>query len=101
MDVRILERSENGDIQLALFYDYQHNVTLHPQWQQYFRDHQPQTLVVYGKNYYIFSGSGAEAFKKDLKNLEFHLFDPGHFALESHGDEIATITSDFLKRKVA
>jgi len=101
IDLRHLERPENGDIQLALFYDYRHNVSLYPQWQQYFRDHQPQTLVVYGKNDYIFPGSGAEAFKKDLKNLEFHLFDTGHFALESHGDEIATIISDFLKRKVA
>jgi pimeloyl-ACP methyl ester carboxylesterase len=101
IDLRHLERPENGDIQLALFYDYQHNVSLYPQWQQYFRDYQPQTLVVYGKNDYIFPGSGAEAFKKDLKNLEFHLFDTGHFALESHGDEIATIISDFLDRKVA
>lgn len=101
IDLRHLERPENGDIQLALFYDYQHNVTLYSQWQQYFRDHQPQTLVVYGKNDYIFPGSGAEAFKKDLENLEFHLFDTGHFALESHGDEIAMIISDFLDRKAA
>lgn len=100
LDLRHLERPENGDIQLALFYDYQNNVTLYPQWQQYFRDHQPQTLIVYGKNDYIFPGSGAEAFKKDLKNLEFHLFETGHFALESYGDEIAAIIRDFLERKV-
>jgi pimeloyl-ACP methyl ester carboxylesterase len=101
IDLRHLERPENGAIQLALFYDYQHNVTLYPKWQQYFRDHQPQTLIVYGKNDYIFPGSGAEAFKKDLKNLEFHLFETGHFALESFGDEIAAIINDFLARKVA
>ncbi|ETZ20974.1 alpha/beta fold hydrolase [Pedobacter sp. V48] len=100
IDLRHLERPENGDIQLALFYDYQTNVPLYPKWQQYFRDHQPQTLIVYGKNDYIFPGSGAEAFKKDLKNLEFHLFETGHFALESHGTEIATLIGDFLARKV-
>jgi len=100
LDLRHLERPENGDIQLALFYDYQNNVTLYPKWQQYFRDHQPQTLIVYGKNDYIFPGSGAEAFKKDLKNLEFHLFETGHFALESYGDEIAAIIRNFLERKV-
>lgn len=100
IDLRHLERPENGAIQLALFYDYQHNVTLYPLWQQYFREHQPETLIVYGKNDYIFPGSGAEAFKKDLKKLEFHLFDTGHFALESYGDEIAAIISDFLARKV-
>ncbi|MCS3871517.1 pimeloyl-ACP methyl ester carboxylesterase [Chryseobacterium ginsenosidimutans] len=99
-DLRHLERPENGAIQLALFYDYQNNVPLYPSWQQYFRDYQPEMLIVYGKNDYIFPGSGAEAFKKDVKNLEFHLFEAGHFALESHGDEISAIISDFLDRKV-
>jgi pimeloyl-ACP methyl ester carboxylesterase len=100
IDLRHLERPENGAIQLAMFYDYQNNLTLYPQWQEYFRNHQPKTLIVYGKNDYIFPGSGAEAFKKDLKNLEFHLFETGHFALESHGTEIAELISDFLARKV-
>lgn len=100
IDLRHLERPENGAIQLALFYDYQTNVPLYPSWQQYFRDYQPEMLIVYGKDDYIFPGSGAEAFKKDVKNLEFHLFDAGHFALESHGEEISAIIDDFLDRKV-
>lgn len=100
IDLRHLERPENGAIQLALFYDYQNNVPLYPIWQQYFRDHQPEMLIVYGKDDYIFPGSGAEAFKKDVKNLEFHLFEAGHFTLESHGDEIAAIINGFLDRKV-
>jgi pimeloyl-ACP methyl ester carboxylesterase len=100
IDLRHLERPENGAIQLAMFYDYQTNVVLYPKWQQYFRDHQPETLIVYGKDDYIFPGVGAEAFKKDLKNLEFHLFATGHFALESYGKEIGTLISDFLARKV-
>ncbi|HWV75367.1 MAG TPA: alpha/beta hydrolase [Pseudosphingobacterium sp.] len=100
IDLRHLERPENGAIQLALFYDYQNNVPLYPSWQQYFRDHQPEMLIVYGKDDYIFPGSGAEAFKKDVKKLEFHLFNAGHFALESHGEEISAIIDDFLERKV-
>ena len=100
IDLRHLEKPENGAIQLALFYDYQNNVPLYPSWQQYFRDHQPEMLIVYGKDDYIFPGAGAEAFKKDVKKLEFHLFDTGHFALESHGEEISAIIDDFLERKV-
>ncbi|QMV67143.1 alpha/beta hydrolase [Sphingobacterium paramultivorum] len=100
IDLRHLERPENGAIQLALFYDYRTNVPLYPRWQQYFRDYQPEMLIVYGKDDYIFPGSGAEAFKKDVKNLEFHLFEAGHFALESHGEEILAIIEDFLDRKV-
>ena len=101
IDLRHLERPENGDIQLAMFYDYQTNVTLYPEWQAYFRKYQPEMLIVYGKDDYIFPGIGAEAFKKDLKNLEFHLFPTGHFALESYGDEISILIKDFLKRKTS
>jgi len=101
IDLRHLEREENGQIQLDMFYDYQTNVVLYPQWQQYLRDNNPEMLIVYGKNDYIFPVSGAEAYKKDVKNLEYHLFDAGHFALESSGDEIADKIRDFLNRKVA
>ncbi|QEM03619.1 alpha/beta hydrolase [Mucilaginibacter rubeus] len=100
IDLRHLERPENGRIQLDLFYDYQTNVTMYPQWQEYFRTQNPEMLIVYGKNDYIFPVAGAEAYKKDVKNLEYHLFDAGHFALESSGTEIAGAIRDFLDRKV-
>ncbi|MBN8718421.1 MAG: alpha/beta hydrolase [Sediminibacterium magnilacihabitans] len=100
LDLTHLRREENNSIQLQLFHDYQSNVKLYGQWQEYFRKHSPQMLIVYGKNDYIFPASGAEAFKKDVKNLEYHLFDAGHFALESHGSEIIPIIKDFLDRKV-
>jgi len=99
IDLRHLERPENDAIQLAMFYDYQTNVPLYPEFQEYFRKYQPETLIVYGKDDYIFPGIGAEAFKKDLTNLEFHLFNTGHFALESFGDEISALIKDFLLRK--
>ncbi|MCF0075288.1 alpha/beta hydrolase [Dyadobacter sp. CY261] len=101
IDLRHLEREENGQIQLDLFYDYQTNVILYPEWQKYLRDTNPEMLIVYGKNDFIFPVSGAEAYKKDVKNLEYHLFDAGHFALETVGDQIAEKIRDFLDRKVA
>ena len=100
IDLRHIEREENGQIQLDLFYDYRTNVVLYPQWQQYLRDNNPEMLIVYGRNDYIFPVAGAEAYKKDVKNLEYHLFDAGHFALESVGDEIADKIRDFLERKL-
>lgn len=98
IDLRHLSRPENNEIQLAMFYDYQSNVKLYPKWQAYFRKYQPKTLIVWGKNDYIFPASGAEAYKKDLKNLEFYLYDTGHFALESYGDEIAKKIRAFLAK---
>lgn len=98
IDLQHLTRPENNDIQLAMFYDYRTNVPLYPKWQKYFREHQPPTLIVWGKNDYIFPADGAYPYKRDLKNLEFHLLDTGHFALEEKGDEIANYILNFLKK---
>jgi len=98
IDLQHLTRGENNEIQLAMFYDYRTNVPLYPKWQKYFRDHQPPTLIVWGKNDYIFPADGAHPYKRDLKNLEFHLLDTGHFALEEKGDEITNYILKFLKK---
>lgn len=98
LDLQHLTRKENNKIQLAMFYDYRTNVLLYPEWQQYLRDNQPPTLIVWGKNDYIFPADGAYQYKRDLKNVEFHLLDTGHFALEEKGDEIADYISRFLKK---
>ena len=98
LDLQHLSRDENAEIQLAMFYDYRTNVPLYPEWQAYFREHQPPTLIVWGKNDYIFPAEGAHPYKKDLKNLEFHLLDTGHFALEEKGGEIADYILNFLEK---
>jgi pimeloyl-ACP methyl ester carboxylesterase len=101
VDLRHLSREGNPAIQLALFYDYQNNVPHYPEWQAYFRKHQPPTLIVWGKNDYIFPAEGAYPYQRDLKNLEFHLLDTGHFALEEDGQLIATTMRKFLGKQVA
>lgn len=101
VDLRHLTREGNPAIQLALFYDYQNNIPHYPAWQAYFRKHQPPTLIVWGKNDYIFPADGAHPYKRDLKNLEFHLLDTGHFALEEYGQQIALYIRDFMSKRVA
>lgn len=100
IDQALLDRPGNSEIQLHLFYDYGSNPALYPEWQTYFREHQPPTLVVWGKNDYIFPAEGAHPYKRDLKNLEFHLLDTGHFALEEDGDAIADLIRRFLGKIV-
>ena len=97
----LLDRAGNQDIQLQMFYSYGSNPPLYPAWQEYLREYQPPTLIVWGKNDEIFPTAGAEPYKRDLEDLEYHLIDTGHFALESHGEEIAQLMRDFLNRKVA
>ena len=95
----LLDRPGNQEIQLALFYSYGSNPPLYPQWQEYLRTHQPPTLIVWGKNDAIFPAAGAHPYKRDLKNLEFHLLNTGHFALEEDGDTIATLIRGFLDKQ--
>lgn len=100
LDQALLDRPGNQEIQLALKYDYQSNLLLYPQWQAYLRQYQPPTLVVWGKNDRGFLVEGAYAYKRDLQNLEFHLFDTGHFALEEDGKAIANHIAQFLTSRL-
>jgi pimeloyl-ACP methyl ester carboxylesterase len=93
-----LDRPGNAEIQLDLFYSYQTNVPLYPEFQAFFRHYQPPTLIVWGKNDFIFPPEGAAPYPRDLRNVETHLLDTGHFALETHGEEIATRIEEFIKR---
>ena len=83
-----------------MFYDYRTNVTLYPEWQKNFRKYQPPTLIVWGKNDPLFPESGAHPYKRDLNNVEMHLLDTGHFALEDKGKEIAAYITKFLKKNI-
>ncbi len=98
---RLLDRPGNAEIQLQLFYDYGSNPPLYAGWQAYFREHQPPTLIVWGENDGIFPAAGAHPYKRDLKNLEFHLLDTGHFALEEDGRVIAELIRNFLTMNVS
>jgi len=95
-DQLLLDRPGNNEIQLQLFYDYKSNPPLYPQWQEYFRKYQPPTLVVWGRNDIIFPKEGAIPYQHDLKNIQIHLLNTGHFALEEEGDLIADLISRFL-----
>ena len=86
---------------MALFYSYGSNPLQYPHWQDYFRRLQPPTLIVWGKNDAIFPPAGAEPYKKDLKTVEYHLLDTGHFALEEDGDQIADLMRGFLRKHFA
>ena len=94
----LLDREGNKEIQLEMFYSYGTNPPLYPEWQEYLRTHQPPTLIVWGKNDEIFPAAGAYPYKRDLKNLEFHLLDTGHFALEEDGEFIADTMRKFLHK---
>ena len=100
LDSALLARPGNDEIQLDLFLDYASNVALYPKFQEYFRTKRPPLLAVWGKNDPFFLPPGAEAFKRDNPEAEVRFFDTGHFALETHAQEIGSAINDFLGRKL-
>jgi len=99
LDSALLARPGNDDIQLDLFLDYASNVALYPKFQEYFRTKRPPLLAVWGKSDPFFLPEGAEAYKRDIPGAEVHFYDTGHFALETHAQEIGDAIRGFLDRK--
>jgi len=100
LDSALLRRPSNDEIQLDLFLDSASNVSLYPKFQEYFRSKHPPTLAVWGNSDPFFLPPGAEAFKRDNPDAEVHFFETGHFALETHAQEITKAIRDFLGRKL-
>jgi pimeloyl-ACP methyl ester carboxylesterase len=98
LDNFYLARPGADEIQLDLFGDYKNNVAMYPEFQAYFRKHKPPFLAVWGKHDPFFLPAGAEGFKRDIPGAEVRFCDTGHFALETHCDEIAAAIREFLPR---
>ena len=96
LDAALLARPGNTDIQLDLFLDYANNVKLYPKFQEYFRSSQPPLLAIWGKRDTYFIPAGAEAFRRDIPSATVELLDTGHFALETHLEEITAAMRRFL-----
>lgn len=101
VDQAFLDRPGNDRIQLELLHNYPSNLQRYPEWHAYFRQHQPPTLVVWGKNDPFFTPEGARAFQRDLTTLELHLLDTGHFALEEDGEVIAEHIQRFFAARAS
>jgi pimeloyl-ACP methyl ester carboxylesterase len=96
LDISYMARPGAEDIQLDLILDYRSNVELYPSFQSYFRDHRPRLLAVWGRHDPAFVPAGAHAYQRDLPDAQIHLLNTGHFALETHAEEIATLIRTFF-----
>jgi pimeloyl-ACP methyl ester carboxylesterase len=101
LDIAYMARPGADEIQLDLILDYRSNVALYPSFQAYFREWQPPFLAAWGRNDPAFIPAGAHAYRRDLPDAEVHLLDTGHFALETHSEEIAKLILEFLARVIS
>lgn len=93
-----LSQPGQTDIQATLFFDYRTNVASYARWQQWLRERQPPTLVVWGKYDPSFTVAGATAYGEDVSEAEIHIIDAGHFALDEATDDVALLVRRFLER---
>lgn len=100
LDAALIARPGNQEIQLDLFGNYASNVALYPEFQRYFRERKPPMLAIWGKNDPFFIPPGAEAFRRDNPDATVTFLDTGHFALETHVDEIGSAVGEFLGRAI-
>ncbi|ARA75294.1 hydrolase [Pectobacterium brasiliense] len=91
-----VSRPGNADIQLDLLLDYASNVQRYPEFQTYFREKQPPLLAVWGRHDPYFLPAGAEAWKRDIPHADIRFYDTGHFALETHANDIIPVIQAFL-----
>ncbi|MGE4249167.1 MAG: alpha/beta fold hydrolase [Parvibaculaceae bacterium] len=101
IDQYLMQRETSLDIQLDLFGDYQTNVDLYPQFQAYFRERQPPTLIVWGRHDPFFTVAGAEAYRRDMPGAELHFLDASHFVLETQAPAAITLIQDFLGKTIS
>jgi hypothetical protein len=85
LDAALIERPDVLDIQLDVFPDYQSNAKLYPKFQAYFRELKRPLSAIGGNMMRLLY----EAFRRDNPNATVELLETGHFALETHVDEIA------------
>jgi len=97
-ELAFLNRPGQVDIQTDLFYDYRTNVASYPAWQRWLRENQPPLLVVWGRYDPSFEVAEADAYRRDVPDVEVHVIDAGHFALDEAPDLVADLCRRFLDR---
>lgn len=100
LDYMKMSRPGQHEIQLGMFFDYQNNLKKYPEWQEYLRKNQPPTLLVWGKNDAFFPVTGAEGYKRDIKDIDYHILDTGHFPLEEEAPFINQKMREFMHKKI-
>jgi pimeloyl-ACP methyl ester carboxylesterase len=99
VDWHAMSKPGNTDMQYELNCDYKNHIEMFPEFQKYFRTHQPPALVVWGKQDAFFSINEPPCYKRDLLNVQIHLVDGGHWALETNFDDVLEHIDKFMSSK--
>jgi pimeloyl-ACP methyl ester carboxylesterase len=96
LDWERMSRPGNLDVQFQLFYDYASHVARFDDLSDYHRTCQPPCLLLWGRHDAYFDLPEILGYARELDSLEMHVYDAGHFLLETHAPECAEVMSAFI-----
>jgi pimeloyl-ACP methyl ester carboxylesterase len=97
LDWERMTRPGNTEIQFEIFQDYRNHVARFLAIEAFHREHQPPCLLLWGRHDTFFDLDEIMAYSRDLHVLEIHVFESGHFLLETHHQECAALIKTFVR----
>jgi pimeloyl-ACP methyl ester carboxylesterase len=88
----------NRTFMSRLFMNLAANIQHYAEWNAYLKDHQPKTLIVWGRNDPIFLPAAAEFIRQLVPAAELRYFDGGHFVLDEYADAIGEAIIETFSR---
>lgn len=95
-DWRFMNLPGRMEAQRAMIADYASHVARFDQIAAYLKEHQPPALLLWGRHDPFFDIAEVQAWMAALPRMEAHVFDAGHFLLETHAGQAIALISAFL-----
>ncbi|WP_130797088.1 alpha/beta fold hydrolase [Streptomyces otsuchiensis] len=97
LDWERLSRPGSTEVYFQFFHDYRNHVARFGEIADYHANHQPPCMVLWGRHDPAFDIAEVLAYHQELTTFEAHIFDAGHFLLETHAAEVAGLLVDFTR----
>jgi pimeloyl-ACP methyl ester carboxylesterase len=97
-DWRVMNLPGRMETQRALIADYKNHAARFDAIAGYLKKWQPPALMLWGRHDPYFDLAETLSWMQDLPRMEAHIFDGGHFLLETHAEPALSLMMEFIKR---
>lgn len=97
-DWRVMNLPGRMETQRALIADYRSHAARFDAIAKYLKEWQPPALMLWGRHDPYFDIAETLSWMQDLPRMDAHIFDGGHFLLETHAAAAVALMLDFISR---
>lgn len=97
-DWRVMNLPGRMETHRALIADYKNHAARFDAIAGYLEKCQPPALMLWGRHEPYFDIAETLSWMQDLPRMEAHIFDGGHFLLETHAEPALSLMMDFIRR---